>query len=56
MLTEPGTFLVYLVANIGLAFSTDFTSLMVMRALQAAGSAATISVGKSLHIFVLPIR
>ncbi|KAM7202190.1 Major facilitator superfamily domain containing protein [Rhypophila sp. PSN 637] len=44
-LTFMGTFTVYLMANIGLAFSKDFASLMVFRAIQAAGSAATISVG-----------
>jgi hypothetical protein len=36
---------VYLVACFGLAFSNDFVSLMIFRAVQAAGSAATISVG-----------
>jgi len=41
-----GTFMVYLMANIGLAFSNNFTALMVFRGIQAAGSAATISVGK----------
>jgi hypothetical protein len=40
------TFVVYLLANIGLAFSKDFASLMVFRALQAIGAAATISVGE----------
>ncbi|CAL3969600.1 unnamed protein product, partial [Diplocarpon coronariae] len=39
------TFTVYLVANVGLAFSDNLTTLMVFRAMQAAGSAATISVG-----------
>ncbi|KAK3693414.1 major facilitator superfamily domain-containing protein [Podospora appendiculata] len=43
--TFIGTFAVYLVANVGLALSKDFASLMVFRAVQAAGSAATISVG-----------
>jgi hypothetical protein len=36
---------VYLVANVGLAFSNNFAALMVLRGIQAAGSAATISVG-----------
>jgi MFS family permease len=36
---------VYLFANVGLAFSNDFASLMLFRGIQAAGSAATISVG-----------
>ncbi|KAK0658025.1 major facilitator superfamily domain-containing protein [Cercophora newfieldiana] len=44
-ITFIGTFAVYLVANISLALSKDFASLMAFRALQAAGSAATISVG-----------
>ncbi|KAK0719206.1 major facilitator superfamily domain-containing protein [Lasiosphaeris hirsuta] len=44
-ITFIGTFTVYLLANVGLAFSRDFTTLMVFRAVQAAGSAATISVG-----------
>ncbi|KAK0732386.1 major facilitator superfamily domain-containing protein [Apiosordaria backusii] len=39
------TFAVYLIANIGLAFSHKFAFLMTFRAIQAAGSAATISVG-----------
>jgi hypothetical protein len=44
-ITFVGTFVVYLIANISLALSKDFASMMVSRALQAAGSAATISVG-----------
>ncbi|KAK4187908.1 major facilitator superfamily domain-containing protein [Podospora australis] len=44
-ITFIGTFAVYLIANIGLAFSKNFAMLMVFRAIQAAGSAATISVG-----------
>ncbi|KAK3392696.1 MFS general substrate transporter [Podospora didyma] len=44
-ITFIGTFSVYLMANVGLAFSKDFASLMVFRAIQAAGSAATVSVG-----------
>jgi hypothetical protein len=47
-----GTFLVYLVANVGLAFSSNFTYLMVFRAVRAAGSAATISVGQSSTIYL----
>ncbi|KAF1988093.1 MFS general substrate transporter [Aulographum hederae CBS 113979] len=39
------TFIVYLAANIGLAFSPNFASLMVFRAIQATGSAATIALG-----------
>jgi MFS family permease len=41
-----GTFLVYMIANIALGVSTNYAQLMVFRALQAAGSAATISIGK----------
>jgi hypothetical protein len=41
-----GTFAVYLLANIGLGFSNSFAALMVFRGIQAAGSAATISVGR----------
>ncbi|CZR57059.1 related to synaptic vesicle transporter SVOP and related transporters (major facilitator superfamily) [Phialocephala subalpina] len=44
-ITFIGTFAVYLIACFGLAFSNDFVSLMIFRAIQAAGSAATISVG-----------
>ncbi|KAH6651383.1 major facilitator superfamily domain-containing protein [Chaetomium tenue] len=44
-ITFIGTFAVYLVANIALVFSDEFEMLMVFRAIQAAGSAATISVG-----------
>jgi len=42
-----GTFIVYILANIGLALSPNFALLMMFRALQAAGSAATISIGMS---------
>ncbi|KAH8810812.1 major facilitator superfamily domain-containing protein [Xylogone sp. PMI_703] len=44
-ITFIGTFLVYLISNICLAFSNSFTMLMVFRGIQAAGSAATISIG-----------
>ncbi|KAJ5958883.1 uncharacterized protein N7479_006033 [Penicillium vulpinum] len=40
-----GTFGVYILSNIALAFSTNYGELMAFRALQAAGSAATISIG-----------
>ncbi|KAJ6164428.1 hypothetical protein N7470_003100 [Penicillium chermesinum] len=39
------TFIVYIIANIALAVSTNYGELMAFRALQAAGSAATISIG-----------
>ncbi|PWY85717.1 florfenicol exporter [Aspergillus sclerotioniger CBS 115572] len=40
-----GTFIVYLIANIALGESQNYGELMAFRALQAAGSAATISIG-----------
>ncbi|KAE8376120.1 major facilitator superfamily domain-containing protein [Aspergillus bertholletiae] len=40
-----GTMIVYIVANIALGVSTNYGELMAFRALQAAGSAATISIG-----------
>lgn len=40
-----GTFGVYIISNIALAVSTNYGELMAFRALQAAGSAATISIG-----------
>ncbi|CAI7647134.1 unnamed protein product [Penicillium glandicola] len=40
-----GTFGVYILSNIALAVSTNYGELMAFRALQAAGSAATISIG-----------
>ncbi|KAJ5345231.1 hypothetical protein N7541_007723 [Penicillium brevicompactum] len=40
-----GTFAVYIISNIALAVSTNYGELMAFRALQAAGSAATISIG-----------
>ncbi|KXG50208.1 Major facilitator superfamily domain, general substrate transporter [Penicillium griseofulvum] len=39
------TFAVYIISNIALAVSTNYAELMVFRGLQAAGSAATISIG-----------
>ncbi|KAK8069372.1 hypothetical protein PG994_005988 [Apiospora phragmitis] len=43
--TFIGTFIVFLVANVGLATSNNYASLMGWRALQAIGSAATIPIG-----------
>ncbi|KAJ5381201.1 uncharacterized protein N7496_003629 [Penicillium cataractarum] len=40
-----GTFVVYIIANIALGVSNNYGELMAFRALQAAGSAATISIG-----------
>jgi MFS family permease len=45
-----GTFLVYIIANIALAVSASYGELMAFRALQAAGSAATISIGSSVCV------
>ena len=39
------TFVVYLLSNIGLACTHSFVTLMILRGVQAAGSAATISIG-----------
>lgn len=50
--TFIGTFLVFLLANIALAFSKNLAMLMVFRAIQAFGSAATISVGTSDSSFL----
>ncbi|GAB1200592.1 hypothetical protein APSETT444_009966 [Aspergillus pseudonomiae] len=41
-----GTFIVYMIANVALAVSTNYGELMAFRALQAAGSAATISIAQ----------
>ncbi|ODM15128.1 hypothetical protein SI65_09367 [Aspergillus cristatus] len=40
-----GTLIVYIIANIALGVSSNYGELMAFRALQAAGSAATISIG-----------
>jgi MFS family permease len=48
-----GTFIVYLIANIALGFSNSFTEVMVFRAIQAGGSAATISIGESVDAAVM---
>jgi MFS family permease len=39
------SFTVYIIANIGLSFSPNFAVLLSFRALQAAGSASTVSLG-----------
>ncbi|KAI9690643.1 MAG: hypothetical protein M1820_009950 [Bogoriella megaspora] len=36
---------IYLAANLGLAFTTNFPMLLILRGIQAAGSSATISIG-----------
>ncbi|KAJ5794787.1 hypothetical protein N7457_001386 [Penicillium paradoxum] len=40
-----GTFCVYIISNVALGVSTNYGELMAFRAIQAAGSAATISIG-----------
>lgn len=47
-----GTFVVYIIANIALGVSKNYGELMAFRALQAAGSSATISIGRSLLLRV----
>ncbi|KAF4123422.1 Sugar (and other) transporter, partial [Geosmithia morbida] len=42
------TLLIYTAANLALAFVPDFATLMVLRGLQAAGSAATISISSGV--------
>jgi MFS family permease len=39
------TLIVYLGANVGLALSKNYATLMVFRGIQAVGSSATIAVG-----------
>ena len=39
------TLLVYMLANIGLALTPNFASLMVFRGIQAIGSSSTIAIG-----------
>lgn len=40
-------FVIYIAANIGLALSKNFTSLLVLRMLQSAGSAATVALNQA---------
>lgn len=40
------SFTVYIISNIALSFSPNFPVLLVFRALQAAGSASTVSIGE----------
>ncbi|KXH68340.1 major facilitator superfamily transporter [Colletotrichum salicis] len=42
------SFAVYIIANIGLGFSPNFTVLLIFRGLQAAGSASTVSIGNGV--------
>lgn len=50
-----GTFAVYIIANIALGVSSSYPELMVFRAVQAAGSAATISIGTCSFYFPLKL-
>ena len=43
------TLAVFVAANVGLVFSSDFISLMLLRAAQALGSADLPVIGKFLH-------
>lgn len=52
--TFLATMLVYIIANIALAVSDNYAELMVFRALQAAGSSATISIGTQMSC-LLPV-
>lgn len=47
-----GTFFVYIIANIGLGLSANYGELMAFRAVQAAGSSATISIGMVGYILL----
>jgi MFS family permease len=51
-----GTFGVYIISNIALAVSTNYGELMAFRALQAAGSAATISIGIRYSLSMIKIH
>ncbi|KAF2105544.1 major facilitator superfamily domain-containing protein [Lophiotrema nucula] len=42
------SFMVYIIANIVLSFSPNFIVLVIFRALQAAGSASTVSIGNGV--------
>ncbi|KAF2010006.1 MFS general substrate transporter [Aaosphaeria arxii CBS 175.79] len=48
------SFLVYILANIGLSFSPTFTVLFIFRGLQAAGSASTVSIGNGVIQDIIP--
>ncbi|KAK8119586.1 MFS general substrate transporter [Apiospora kogelbergensis] len=42
------SFIVYIIANIGLSFSPNFVAVLLFRALQSAGSASTVSIGNGV--------
>ncbi|KAH8693414.1 major facilitator superfamily domain-containing protein [Phaeosphaeriaceae sp. PMI808] len=49
------SFLVYIIANIGLSFSPNFAVLLIFRGLQAAGSASTVSIVRNFSIAIGPV-
>ena len=44
-ITFIATFITYIAGNVGCALAKDLVTLLTFRGLQAAGSAATISIG-----------
>lgn len=42
------TFTIYLGANIGLALQSNYAALLVLRAMQSAGSSATVAIGSAV--------
>ncbi|PVH98880.1 major facilitator superfamily transporter [Periconia macrospinosa] len=48
------SFLVYIIANIGLSFSPNFAVLLIFRGIQAAGSASTVSIGNGVIQDITP--
>ncbi|KAH8590378.1 major facilitator superfamily transporter multidrug resistance [Bisporella sp. PMI_857] len=49
------SFLVYIIANIGLSFSPNFIVLLIFRGVQAAGSASTVSIVRNFSIAIGPV-
>ncbi|KAH6665357.1 major facilitator superfamily transporter [Plectosphaerella plurivora] len=49
------SFTAYIIANIGLSFSPNFTALFVLRGLQAAGIASTVSMGNGVIQDISPL-
>jgi multidrug resistance protein len=49
------SFIVYIIANIALSFSSSFPVLLVFRGLQAAGSASTVSIGNGVIQDISPL-
>ncbi|KAK7182545.1 major facilitator superfamily transporter [Paraphaeosphaeria sporulosa] len=48
------SFVLYIIANIGLSFSPNFAVLLIFRGLQAAGSASTVSIGNGVIQDITP--